>query len=110
MKQFVTIFFISIVFLLQYGKYASYYQCKIINAAQEQNCDCEKILTDNNTDTNHEKLPSVLKLNIADEMFVESDFSITIPTQQNIQKPTGFINPFFVQHFLSVLIQPPARC
>jgi len=60
-RKFVAISLLSVFAVLQYGKMVSWLYCEFrveISDTGEQSCDCSKILTDKQTDSNQAPLSS----------------------------------------------------
>ena len=61
MKKLIAISLLSVFAVLQYGKMVSWIYCEIrveISDSGKQTCDCDKILTDKQTDSNQSPLSS----------------------------------------------------
>ncbi|RXK59251.1 hypothetical protein ESA94_14005 [Lacibacter luteus] len=109
MKQLLSIFFLSIFFLFQYGKMIDYMECRIAAAvASVEDCGCDEKLISNST-TEDASLPfhqHHLK-NYTEEFFTEvhvaepAAFSTTATAHNRISSPQ------LLAGFTNQLLQPP---
>jgi len=91
--------------LLLCSRQLAYVHCKIIN--QVSKCDCEKILT-GDKNNNQQTAETIVKSHLPDELFtgiIKQELPQFLRT--NLQKPTSTLQPFTLQNFRIVLIQPP---
>ena len=80
MKKFISITFLFIFFLAQYGKVVSYAYCEWENRAVVQ-CDCEKVFAVDDQQKDHQlsKINAVTKLEDPVIFSASSSAAITLP-------------------------------
>jgi hypothetical protein len=104
MKKIGSIVFLFIFFLAQYGKLVSYSYCRIKADIQSVSCDCEKILSDQNT---HAKAQLILKEKPEEVYLTSNIFSYSYITF-NIANPYCSIQHSLSEGFHPSLFHPPS--
>jgi hypothetical protein len=103
-KKCCSIVFLLIFFLAQYGKLVSYSYCRIKADSQSVSCDCEKILSDQNT---HAKAQVILKEK-PEEVYVKTNFFSYSHTILNLTQPYSVIQNSLSEGYHPALFHPPA--
>jgi hypothetical protein len=103
-KKACSIVFLIIFFLAQYGKLVSYSYCKIKADIRAVSCDCEKLLSDQNT---HAKAQLILKEK-PEEVYLTTNFFSYSYATLNVAQPHCRIQNALSEGYHPTLFHPPS--
>jgi len=109
MKKSLSIFFLSIFFLFQYGKMLAYMECRVVAAIESKvDCGCDdKLTTDSNQQPSSSPLHQHHLKNYTEEFFDHHWMAKDLTIKKNIPSTETALQQDQLPGFLHGILQPP---
>ena len=108
LKQLLSIFFVSLLLLLQYSRQVAYLHCKAMNILSAKHCDCETQFAGSLSAQAETPFTATVMPVVPDEFFTAVVYETGPKNSVSLSnKPAGFIMSFYRYRTAGSLLRPP---